>query len=241
MLTHLTLKSANAKTGPIPVSTSSAKTCPPSCPFSRSAETGSYRGCYGASGPLSVNWRKVTTGARGGTWRTFCAQVAQLPAGQLWRHNQVGDLPGTGELINARELQQLTRANSGRRGFTYTHKHTTARNLDLIAAANRGGFTVNLSANTLQHADVLADSCAGPIVVTLSADQFANTVTPAGRRVVICPAVARQGKPVPKADRVTCATCQLCARVDRTAIIGFPAHGTQKAAAALAMSTYRCP
>jgi hypothetical protein len=46
-----------------------------------------------------------------------------------------------------------------------------------------------------------------------------NTRTPAGRRVVVCPATQR--------DDVSCDTCQLCAR-QRDAIVGFPAHGTRK-------------
>jgi len=44
-------------------------------------------------------------------------------------------------------------------------------------------------------------------------------VTPAGRKVVVCPATIR--------DDVSCASCQLCQR-QRDFIIGFPAHGTSK-------------
>jgi hypothetical protein len=210
---HLTPISSNAKTGPIPVSTSTSKTCPPTCPFKDS-------GCYAGSGPLALHWSAVTRQLRGMPWDSFLDAVRDMPEGQLWRHNQAGDLPGEGESINGIELGGLIMANAGKRGFTYTHKHSGADNLEKIRMANDGGFTVNLSANTLAHADTLADTKAGPVVVVLASDQNANTVTPAGRKVVVCPATQRDG--------VTCASCKLCSRSDRSVIIGFPAHGTGK-------------
>ena len=212
MKTHLTLSSGNAKTGPIPVSTSSADTCPPSCPF-RS------QGCYAKSGPLALHWLKITAGNRGLDWDDFCSAIGALPRGSLWRHNQAGDLPGFGEEIDASALGKLTRSNTGRKGFTYTHKHSTETNREAIRSANANGFTINLSANNLQHADELADTNCGPVVVVLPSDQTTNTATPAGRKVVICPAVIRDG--------ITCASCGLCQR-QRSAIVGFPAHGTSK-------------
>lgn len=208
---HLTLKSANAKTGPIPVSTTSALSCSDTCPFKDN-------GCYAESGPLALHWRAVTTGDRGLTWPEFCNAIAQLPDGQLWRHNQAGDLPGLGDYINPAAMQLLIDANKGRRGFTYTHKPATPENLELIRAANAAGFTVNLSANNLAHADTLAETGAGPVVTVLPADAPAKLRTPAGRPVITCPAQTR--------DDVSCADCQLCARADRPTIIGFLAHGT---------------
>ena len=210
-LTHLTRVSTNVKTGPIPVSTSSAETCPPSCPF--------VKICYAAFGPLAMHWEKVTSGIRGLSWEDFCLQISALPRQQLWRHNQAGDLPGLGEYIDASALAQLTKANKGRKGFTYTHKHGTVANLEAIRSANENGFTVNLSANNLAHADTLADTQAGPVVVVLPADTVGNCQTPAGRKVVICPATYR--------ENVTCASCGLCQR-QRSAIVGFPAHGSAR-------------
>lgn len=208
---HLTLKSANAKTGPIPVSTTSALSCSDTCPFKDN-------GCYAESGPLALHWRAVTAGERGLTWPEFCDAIAQLPDGQLWRHNQAGDLPGIGDYINPAAMQLLIDANQGRRGFTYTHKPATPENLEIIRAANAAGFTVNLSANNLTHADTLADTGAGPVVTVLPTNAPAKTTTPAGRPVITCPAQTR--------DDVSCADCQLCARADRPTIIGFLAHGT---------------
>lgn len=209
---HLTRVSRNEKTGPIPVSTTADDTCPPECPMREA--------CYGKTGPIGIHWRAVSNRDRGMDWADFCLQIAALPRGQVWRHNQAGDLPGQGDSINTKELRALVRANRGRRGFTYSHKTENPENLALIREANVAGFTINLSANSLAHADRLAETKAGPVVCVLPENQKTNCATPAGRKVVICPATYRDG--------VSCATCQLCTRPDRSAIVGFPAHGTHK-------------
>jgi hypothetical protein len=210
MQVHLTLKSANVKTGPIPVSTTERASCPSDCKMKSE--------CYAASGPLALHWAAVSNGARGTDWATFTQAVASMPAGQLWRHNQAGDLPVAGGTVDAVKLGQLVAANTGRRGFTYSH-HRDAASIAWIRHANAWGFTVNLSANDLNDADYLASQNAGPVVVVLPSTTTQNTTTPAGRAVVICPATQR--------DDVSCATCQLCQR-QRAAIVGFPAHGTKK-------------
>ncbi len=210
----LTLKSANVKTGPIPVSITSANSCPNSCPFNNG-------GCYAKSGPLAIHWRKVTNGERGLSWSAFCESIKALPSGQFWRHNAAGDLPGDGESIDPQKLGELVFANQGKRGFTYTHKTNDSKNYEWIKAANEWGFCVNLSANSLDHADELAALDVGPVVTVLAIDSPTKQTTPGGRTVVTCPATYR--------DNVSCATCQLCAVSDRQTIVGFPAHGNAKA------------
>jgi hypothetical protein len=175
-------------------------------------------GCYASSGPLALHWAAVSAGTRGTDWEAFCIAIAALPEGQVWRHNQAGDLPGNGSTVDPAALGALVKANVGRRGFTYSH-YRDAASLQWIRHANDWGFTVNLSANDLADADRLADTGAGPVVVVLPSTQSTNTTTPAGRRVVVCPATQR--------DDVSCATCQLCQR-QRDTIVGFPAHGTGK-------------
>jgi hypothetical protein len=226
-----TLKSRNEKVGPMPVSTTSRETCPDSCPLKDS-------GCYAESGNVAMLWRalsqtkpgkKFTRGAQkiqSLTWSQFCAKVAALKPGTIWRHNQAGDLPGQGDAIDVGALGELIGANYGRRGFTYTHKPITgphgARNARAIRSANLQGFTVNLSADNLLEADQLAESGVGPVVVVLpdTVQGNADISTPAGRRVSVCPATYR--------DDVSCATCQLCQRQNRKSIVGFPAHGASK-------------
>ena len=149
-----------------------------------------------------------------------------LPDGQLWRHNQAGDLPGVGDAIDRAQLDKLVAANEGKRGFTYTHKPAEGVNAEAIREANARGFTVNLSANNLAHADELVRADVGPVVVVLSSETQGNAKisTPAGNRVVVCPATYRED--------VTCASCGLCQR-QREVIVGFPAHGAAAAAANL--------
>lgn len=215
MHVHLTRVSRNAKTGPIPVSTTSASTCPDSCPFKNN-------GCYAAYGPLKLHWDKVTSGERSLPWADFLAAIRRLPLGQLWRHNQAGDLPGDGEAIDAVKLLELTKANRGRRGFTYTHKPLTPQNALAIRKAVRAGFTINVSANSLAEADaLLSRTRALPVVAVVPEDAPHRGTTPGGNKYIICPAQIR--------DDVSCATCGLCQNADpKRPVIAFKAHGTGK-------------
>lgn len=171
-----------------------------------------------------MHWNAVSTGGRGYSLERMCDEVKHLPRGQLWRYGQAGDLPGDGLRIDEQGLQQLVRANKGRKGFAYTHyRPGDGDNGALVAQANAQGFTVNFSANNLAHADALAERGEAPVVVVVPPDQTEPMRTPAGRLVAICPASIR--------DDVTCATCGVCAHPTRKAIIGFPAHGSGKAKA----------
>lgn len=212
LFVHLTKISGNAKTGPMPVSTTGKQSCPDACPLK-------VKGCYAAYGPAAMHWRKVTEGERGMPWDEFCQQIKALPRGQLWRHNQAGDLPGNGSHISGLDLRQLVVANKGKRGFTYTHySPEIGTNAASIKEANKNGFTVNLSANNVTEADKLASLSIGPVVTILPRDAENVSYTPAGRKVVACPAE--------KSDKVSCYTCGLCQIAERDYIIGFRAHGT---------------
>lgn len=209
---HLSMKSSNAKTGPIPVSTSSRETCPTDCSMRDE--------CYAGTGPLALHWSAVTNGARGVDFTEFCDAIASLPDRQLWRHNQAGDLPGDGVTVDPVRLGMLVRSNEAKRGFTYSH-YRDSESLRWIRHANDFGFTVNLSGNNPADADMLADTGAGPVVTVLPSDcaqKGLKLETPAGRRILVCPATTH--------DNVSCATCGLCAKSDRDFIIGFPAHGS---------------
>jgi hypothetical protein len=227
----LTKISHNGKTGPIPVSTSSKKTCPNSCPLKSG-------GCYAEGGPLNVHWLKVSNGERGFSFGEFCLSVKGLPKKQLWRHNQAGDLQGVNNQIDGKALQALTKANKGRRGFTYTHKPVLAEdvkdenlstkekqvlaltNQAKIKSANDGGFTVNLSGNSIAHADKLKSLNIAPVVAIGPSDQSTNAISAQGNKGVVCPATVR--------DDVTCASCGLCQKSERSCVVVFPAHGNSK-------------
>lgn len=213
----LSVVSGNVKTGKIPVSMSSSPTCPTSCPHRGGA-------CYAEHHFIGMHWRRLSAGA-GITWDEFCEAIAALPEGQVWRHNEAGDLPGQGDEIDVEKLRQLVRANDGRAGFTYTHKEVldddgmAVSNRLAIMEANEAGFAVNLSADSLEHADALLELHIGPVAVTLSDDVPKQLRTPAGKPVTVCPA---------QWTEITCQQCQLCAKPRRKVIIGFWAHGQGK-------------
>lgn len=220
MQVHLTHKSTNRKTGPIPVSTTSEDTCPTSCPWRG-------KGCYANGGPLRIHWRKVSLEDRGTGFSIFLEHIRSLPPGSLWRHNQAGDLPGQQEIIDHRKLRSLALASSHVKGFTYTHKpvlgrgRTAIRNRVAIERYNTLGFTINLSGDSPEHADQLLKLGIAPVTTVLPSDfEGRSFVTPEGNKGIVCPAAVRDG--------ITCSSCKLCANYRRTYIIGFPAHGAQK-------------
>lgn len=207
---HLARVSGNVKTGPIPVTTTSNNTCPPNCSFKGN-------GCYAEGGPLAIHWRKVSEHKRGYSLDELCADIKTFRRNALWRHNQAGDLvPRAPGEIDGGALMKIAIANKGRRGFTYSHYAPTPHNRAQIRAANLAGFTVNLSAENLAQADEYAALGVAPVVVTLPADATKATKTPAGRHVIVCPAVT---------GNTDCLNCGICQQRDRQAIVGFPAHG----------------
>lgn len=204
--------SANRKTGPISVTNTDAASCPPSC--------GLFAECYAKSGHVAIHWRKLVPGA-GLSLVELCRLIRTIPGRALWRHNVAGDLPGIGDAIDAAALAKLTRANRGRRGFTYTHKPDTPANIAAIKTATAAGFIVNLSADNGADADRLARHGL-PVVVVIPADAAKVSATPAGRKIVLCPAES--------SDRVTCATCGICADAGRPYLIGFKPKGVKRRA-----------
>ncbi len=207
--------SGNTKTGPIPVSTSNSGTCPDACPIKA-------KGCYAKYGPVGMHWRKLDEGSSKNAkeWGEFLKDVKRITRGSLWRHNQAGDLRGDGILIDAQSLFELTKANKGKLGFTYTHYNVLdgMHNANAVKMAITEGFTVNLSGNDVSHADKLKALNIAPVVVLMPRDAEKVSYTPAGNKVVICPAE--------NTDKVNCMSCGLCQVVDRNYIIGFRAHGT---------------
>lgn len=209
---HFTRISRNVKTGPMAVTTTSANSCPPNCGLKRN-------GCYAESGPLALHWRAVSAAARGSSFDELLQEIRSLRRHALWRHNQAGDLtPSSPGVIDPGLLNRLAMANRGRRGFTYTHYPPTPANHAAIYKANQLGFTVNLSAETLAQADSYVSLAIAPVVVVLPTGTSKPVHTPAGRRVVVCPA---------SLGNTDCLNCGSCQRRDRVAVIGFPAHGTR--------------
>lgn len=210
----LTAVSSNAKTGPIPTSTSDRATCPTTCPFYN-------KGCYAKSGPQAIHWSKVSNAERGVTYDQFVEQVRKIQRGQLWRHNVSGDLQHNDGNIDYLKLRKLIMANKGRKGFTYSHHVLNEHNVICLQNANGMGFTVNASCESVDDADRVMTEHQIPAVAVIPSTEsrrFFNTSS--GRKVIVCPATIH--------ENVTCSTCGLCQKADREFVIAFPAHGVAK-------------
>jgi len=212
---RFTRLSENRKTGPISVITASAATCPPDCALRD-------KGCYAQHGAMVGNWRRVSSG--GDTIKLVAQRLAEEGT-PVWRYGDAGDLPGDGQTVDYGALWMLVDASVGRRGIAYTH-HRSVAALDAIRQVNAlGGLTINVSANSAAEADALRQEWPDlPIVAVLPMSVGPKGHrTPAGQRVVVCPA---------EYSRVTCSTCgagsPLCARADRDYVIGFRAHGARR-------------
>lgn len=212
-----TLKSGNQKTGEIPVSMTSASSCPPSCSYFGA-------GCYAERHVLGAHWRRLSAGA-GRSWREFCDMVRALPAGQLWRHNEAGDLPGLGEQLDESAIVMLAGAAQHTRGFTYTHKLGRGmRFLDQEAHFQRlrylngHGLTVNLSVDNYLELDEYAQWDL-PLTTVLPLGHERVTHTKRGLKVLVCPA---------QLTDTNCKSCGICQAKDRKAAVGFLAHGMAK-------------
>ena len=230
------LVSQNRKTGSIPVSMTEKKSCPDSCQLKKE------KSCYAMYSNLNIFWTRLSRLKNKLTWNSktrnifswseFLAMVRRLPKGQLWRHNQAGDLPGTNENIDKKKFLSLVQANKGRHGFSYSHKNVLGnskqakKNRELIKYANENGFVVNVSGDDPGRADSLYDLSIAPVVVVLPSDakNGVQYKTPKGRKIVTCPETRKDIEN----NYITCSTCQLCAIPNRKSLIGFPSHGVRK-------------
>lgn len=205
MAWHLTKVSSNKQTGPIPVSTSPKGSCNPNCPLSDE--------CYAKKSYLNVHWSMVTRGERGTDYPTFTNSIRKLPYGQLWRHNQAGDMHKDVQYVD-----QLIAANRGRRGYTYT---SWTYSDELFIRAKREGFTINKSCYSASSA-AFAVSWGIPAVFSGAPVEYRDVTawTEFGVRFVVCPTKRNS----PAAKKVQCATCQLCHTRPDNVVIVFPLH-----------------
>jgi len=180
-------------------------------------------------------WRRVDS--KGISLKELCSKIKEQ-ATPLWRYGIGGDLPGINNEIDFDSVIELVKANRGKRGFAYTHKPVLPEqaNTDIIAEnratikmANKNGFTINLSANNLEHYDKLKALNIAPVVTILPENANNVTFTPAGNKIIKCPATYKD---------ITCADCQLCSK-QRSVGVGFPVHGVQKKRAEKAFQTFK--
>jgi len=216
--------SGNPKTGPIPVLNYPRRSCPISCALRVviDPKTGEEKAgpCYAAAAFYTrLNWDHLDAGTRGESFPEAMQKVQRLPRGSLVRDKVMGDeypLAADPKKIDPEPFNLKLRAFKGKRLISYTHHEPNAHNLKLLRKAAALGLHINLSADDLREADKKARHGL-PVVAVVSNDTPKVSSTPQGRKVVICPAQT--------SDRVTCATCALCADGGRDYVIGFRAHG----------------
>jgi intracellular sulfur oxidation DsrE/DsrF family protein len=212
---HITLKSDNAKTGPITVTTSHKGTCPDACPLKGA-------GCYAQVGKLRYHWGKVSRGERGGSWAEYLIGIKELKAGAIVRLNQAGDLVGANNMLDATALRQLTKAATAnaKRVYGYTHYPLNPENVAAIQEANANGLTINASTNKLDEVDMAMDKGVPVVTILPVGTTVKMQKTKKGRIVLTCPASLDESK--------NCKDCMLCALANRPYAIGFVAHGICK-------------
>jgi hypothetical protein len=215
-MTHLysfNPRTGNGKLGPMPATMTSRDSCPDACAYKGN-------GCYAEGGMVRIHWSKLDKG--GLSDKQLTAHIRTIKEGAIWRHNVAGDLPQTATgRINKKALASIVSANTGRKGYTYTHhKPDLGSNYAAIKDANAAGFVINLSANTVDQAiQYRRQYPDAPTVTVVPRDYWQGraSVTVSGQTVVRCPAEYR--------DEIQCTDCGACAVASRKSIIGFTAHG----------------
>lgn len=201
--------SNNSKTGKIPVTRTDKKSCPDACQLKNN-------GCYASLSYANIHWKKLDNG--GLTLDQLTKHIKQLPHGQLWRHNEAGDLPGQNDMIDQDSLNKIVSANKGKKGYTYTHYPLTDHNIKAIEFANNNGFTINVSCDSLNQLKQYKEINLPKVVIV--ADDVPNKFYHDGEKIIVCPAQIK--------DSINCKKCGLCQVTDRKFHIAFKAHGTQK-------------
>lgn len=210
--------SSNSKTGPIPTTMTEKDSCPDTCPLK-------LNGCYAENFPLSLHWKRVS--ASGMPVNQLAQKLGKLPRGQLWRHNVAGDLPHTNGAINMSEIRPILESVKTRKLKTilYTH-HKITQNYQALSEIRDSGVNINVSTESPELAISALNAGFNSVCImpdgseklTKYKDGYSGQTI---AKIVICPAQT--------SERVTCASCGLCAK-DRTkdrVIIGFLPHGAR--------------
>jgi hypothetical protein len=208
---HFVKKSGNKKTGYMPVTYNSRLSCPNSCIFKNN-------GCYADNFHTALNWDKVTSGERGGSFKELLQNIKSLKPGTIWRACVAGDIPSNnkGE-ISRTYIKGITEANQGLKGYTYTHNRLDiGENISLLKTANKKGFTVNISTETEAAADNAILNNLPAVLVVKSTETRRSWFTKNKNKILVCPA---------QTNGVNCIDCGLCQSRPKNLIIAFLAHG----------------
>ena len=210
---HFVKKSGNKKTGFMPVTYNSRLSCPDSCIFKNN-------GCYAENYHTRLNWDKVTSGERGGTFKELLNNIKALKPGTIWRACVAGDIPSNnkGE-ISRTYIKGITEANKSLKGYTYTHNRLDiGENISLLKTANKQGFTINISTETEAAADNAVLNNLPAVIVVKSTEKRRSWFTKNKNKILVCPAQD-------ETKNVNCIDCGLCQSRPKNLIIAFLAHG----------------
>lgn len=205
---NIVARSRNTKTGNIPVTyRDMEETCPRECPFFNN-------GCYG-DGRIKSRARKH---AKQVTQESALSTLSKRDkSARLLRDRVVGDILTDGKIDMDYVLGIAAVARqSSLIAFGYTHawRRLTKRMIKSITAS---GYVMNASCETV---DDVASALAAGLPAVITNDDIDDGTMIDGKRVITCPAQTR--------DDVTCASCGLCAKPDRKAVIRFLVHGPSK-------------
>lgn len=234
---HVTAQSGNAKTGPIPVTYRPVTTCAHDCAFlptshaeqlvregKRSADLPTIGGCYGTGRIFGMAGKYAATVSR----ESIRAKLANAPrSARYLRDRVVGDVVDESGEIDHAYIEAIadlaTEADLVPFGYTHAWRKMTRDDVDRIADA---GYVMNASCETRDDVRQAID-LGMPVTIASDIVEDGETFTrPDGKtlRVVTCPAQTREG--------TTCASCGLCAKPERAAVVRFEIHGTARKRAA---------
>lgn len=179
----------------------------------RPTRDGGDGSCYAWSGAVrfgAISARKAAA-ARPETRTLPAALAGAARSARMLRLTGIGDIGRSGRAVADQVVNQAHTAGLAVVGYTHHWRENE------VADAWRG----RLMASTESAADADAAVAAGwRATVVVAPDAPRVSTTPAGRRVVVCPAqVAGEGR------EVTCNTCRLCDASRLGPVIAFRAHG----------------
>lgn len=173
------------------------------------------KGCYALYGTPRMALASVgRAAARGKDYTLKTAIRTARRSARMVRYTAIGD-GGRVPRAVADDIVATVRA-AGLQLVGYTHHWREQE----VAEAWRGRLMA--SSDTLSDADEAI--AAGWRTAVVLPEGAGDTATPNGHTVKVCPAIKTN-------NRVTCNDCRLCDASRRGPIIGFPAHGSGKAAA----------
>lgn len=208
-----TARSANVKTGDVPTlwvgaTREEGRASCAGCPLLD-------KGCYAHSGAVAMGADSARRGARKAPERyTIDAAIrGAARSARMLRATGIGDIGRSGRAVADQIVSAASAAGLALVGYTHHWREPAVK-------AAWGGRLM-ASTETLADAD-RAVSEGWRATVVVAADHPRTSATPAGRKVVVCPAQAAE-------DRgVTCNSCRLCDASRPGPVIAFRAHGNQK-------------